>query len=55
MKAVNIEWDTDEDKKALESLPSEITIPDGMTDIDQISDYLSDLTKFCHRGFCLSE
>ena len=50
LKAVNIEWDVDlaED---LDSLPKEVQIPDGMTDTEEISDYLSNLTGFCHRGF----
>ena len=52
MKAINIQWDTDgEDIQ----LPSEIDIPNGMTDGDEISDYLSDTTGFCHYGFELSE
>ena len=50
LKAVNIEWDVDlaED---LDSLPKEVQIPDGMTDTEEISDYLSNLTGFCHRVF----
>lgn len=54
LKAVNIEWDVDlvED---LDSLPKEVQIPDGMTDTEEISDYLSNLTGFCHRGFELKE
>ena len=54
LKAVNIEWDVDlaED---LDSLPKEVQIPDGMTDTEEISDYLSNLTGFCHRGFGLKE
>ena len=54
LKAVNIEWDVDlaED---LDSLPKEVQIPDGMTDSEEISDYLSNLTGFCHRGFGLKE
>ena len=50
LKAVNIEWDVDlaED---LDSLPKEVQ----MTDTEEISDYLSNLTGFCHRGFGLKE
>lgn len=50
LKAFNIEWDVDfaED---LESLPTEVQIPAGMTDTEEISDYLSNLTGFCHKGF----
>ena len=54
MKAVNIIWDVD-DPADLETLPTEIEIPDGMTDEDEISDYLSDETGFCHKGFALVE
>lgn len=50
MKAINIEWDVDcaEDE---DLLPSEIEIPKGMADDDEISDYLSDTTGFCHKGY----
>ena len=51
MKAVNIKWDVD-DKKELESLPLEIDIPDDIEE-DEIEDYISDVTGFCHRGFNL--
>ena len=50
MKAVNIQWDID-DEKDLENLPEEIEIPDGMTDEEEISDYITDCTGFCHNGF----
>lgn len=50
MKAICIEWDVDFDES---ELPTEIDIPDGMEDEDEISDYLSDVTGWCHRGFCL--
>ena len=51
MKATNIIWDTDGENVML---PSEIEIPEGMIDEDEISDYISDMTGFCHMGFCLS-
>lgn len=49
-RAVNIDWDVDciED---LENLPTEIEIPDGIEDEEEISDYISDITGFCHKGF----
>lgn len=55
MKAYNIEWDISdfEDEQKEISLPKEIDIPPGMTDIDEISDYISDVTGFCHEGFML--
>ena len=52
MKAIHIQWDVDEPDE-LEGLPTEIQIPDSMEDEDEISDYLSDVTGFCHRGFQL--
>ena len=52
MKAINIDWDVDY-KEDLEFLPTEIEIPNGMEDEDEISDYLSDMTGFCHKGFNL--
>lgn len=60
MKAINIMWDvsdgTEDMKKEdileiLETLPTEIEIPDEMTDEEEISDYISDETGFCHYGF----
>ena len=54
MKVTNINWDTD-DTKDLEYLPTEIELPDGMTDEEEISDYISDMTGFCHKGFALED
>lgn len=51
LKAVDILWETDGDKEAFKSLPISIGIPDGMTDPDEISDYISDRTGFLHNGF----
>lgn len=55
MKAVNIKWDTDGDMTLLESLPKEIEIPEDIEDEDEISDYLTDETGFCHLGFEIEE
>lgn len=52
MKAVNIEWDIDDNDVLL---PAEVDIPEYITDEDEISDYLSDLTGYCHKGFELVE
>ena len=49
MKAINIKWDVDYEEE-LEDLPTEIDIPNNI-DIDAISDYISDVTGFCHYGF----
>lgn len=50
MKAINIEWDTDVNNTII--LPTEIEIPNNMNHND-ISDYLSDVTGFCHYGYNL--
>lgn len=55
MKATNILWDTDGDEAVFRSLPSEMEIPRGMTDPDEISDYLTETAGFCHFGFELDE
>ena len=54
MKAVNILWDTDGEENSV-ALPTEIEIPCGMEGEDEISDYISDVTGFCHKGFALTE
>lgn len=51
LMATNIEWDMDSDETF--ELPETIEIPEGMTDEDEISDYLSDQTGYCHQGFRL--
>lgn len=54
MKAVNIKWDIDpedEYESGAVLLPVEIDIPKAITDIEEISDYISDTTGFCHKGF----
>ena len=52
MKAYDIECETD---GADADLPTEIEIPEGMTDEEEISDYLSNMVGFLHKGFCLTE
>lgn len=54
MKVINIVWDVDF-KEDLENLPTEMEIPEGMTDEEEISDYITDLFGFCHKGFELTE
>ncbi len=55
--AKNIQWDIDIEEEAYEEmkkeigLPDEIEIPEGMTDIDDIEDYISDVIGYCHSGF----
>ena len=62
MKAINIKWDVsdgaeemtqEEMNEILESLPTKIEIPNGMVDMNDISDYISNVTGFCHFGFSL--
>ena len=60
LKAINIKWDTDGDEEILQDLPTEMIIPDYLEDwyssdreyaMEEISDWLSDETGFCHNGF----
>lgn len=53
MKATDIIWDVDFEKD-IELLPTEIEIPDGM-DENEIEEYISEVTGFCHKGFSLTE
>lgn len=55
--AHDIRWDTDGDMELFKTLPQEIEIPvevwedyDNGND-DALSDYVSDMTGFCHYGF----
>lgn len=53
-KAVRTAFEADHKKlNAFCDLPDEVTVPDGMTDEDEISDWLSDTYGFCHLGFVL--
>ena len=60
LKAKNIKWDTDGDMEVFNELPTEMIIPDELEEIykkdmdyalEEISDWLSDETGFCHAGF----
>ena len=60
LKAINIKWDIDGDKKVFNELPTEMIIPDELEEmykkdkefaLEEISDWLSDETGFCHAGF----
>lgn len=60
LKAINIKWDTDGDMEVFNELPTEIIIPDELEEmykkdkeyaLEEISDWLSDDTGFCHAGF----
>ena len=39
MKTINIDWDVDYEED-LEDLPTEIEIPNGITDEEEISNYI---------------
>lgn len=58
MKAVKIRWDIDYDNNG--DLPSEIEIPENVVkeatdeygiDDEVISDYITNLTGYCHQRF----
>lgn len=55
--AHDIRWDTDGDMKLFKTLPQEIEIPDEVWEDynngndDALSNYVSDVTGFCHYGF----
>lgn len=50
--AANIKWDIDDTDDKDINLPGKIIIPDDIKDdTDAISDYISDMTGFCHNGF----
>lgn len=52
MKATNTQWDTDAEDRV--ELPAEIEIPSGIeNDVEEISDYLSNVTGYCHKGFVI--
>lgn len=48
-------WDTDDEDIEDLDLPDEIGIPEDIDPEDEevISDYISDVTGFCHNGFAL--
>ena len=54
MKATDILWAVDNEED-LEYLPTEIDIPDGMEDEEEIADYISDVTGLCHEGYVLED
>lgn len=60
LKAINIKWDTDGDMEVFDKLPIEMIIPNELEELykkdkefalEEISDWLSDETGFCHDGF----
>lgn len=55
MRATHVEWDTDGDIKLLKELPTEIELPEGMTDEEEISDWITEQEGFCNKGFFLED
>lgn len=64
LKAINTKWDTDGDEEVLQDLPTEMIIPDDLEEmykkdkeyaLEEISDWLSDETGFCHAEFELEK
>lgn len=60
LKAINIKWDTDGDMEVFNELPTEMTVPNELEEmykkdreyaLEEISDWLSEETGFCHDGF----
>ena len=51
MKMVKIDWDTDNDKEILETLPTEVEIPKGIYEVDEVVDWVSDKNGFCIFNF----
>lgn len=62
LKAISIKWDTDGDMEVLNELPTELIIPDDLEELykrkedreyalEEIADWLSEDTGFCHDGF----
>ena len=60
LKVIKIKWDTDEDEEVFNELPTEMIIPDNLEELykkdreyalEEISDYISNETGFCHAGF----
>lgn len=55
MRAIHIEWDVDGDMELLRELPREMELPEGMTDEDEISDWITEQVGFCNKGFFLED
>lgn len=51
MKVTNIQWDVEKESD-FDYLPNEIEVPDYLN-TDEIDDYISDVTGFCHNGYVL--
>ena len=60
LKVINIKWDTDGDKEVFNELPTKMIIPNELEEmykkdrefaLEEISDWLSEETGFCHDGF----
>lgn len=54
MKAFNIEWNVEFDND-IDALPNEMYIPDDIEDMDEIADFISNATGYCHYCFELTD
>ena len=45
--ACDIRWSLDEEDKAYRDLPSFVRLPESVTDIEDVADYLSDTFGYC--------
>ena len=52
MIAYNIKWDVD-DPSTLKTLPVSMFVPDNLSTDEEISDYITEATGFCHKGFLI--
>lgn len=48
MRVYNILWDTDTEEEAV-GLPDEIEVPDTIRDLDDIDEYITNVTGFCNH------
>lgn len=51
--ACDIRWSLDEEDKAYRDLPSFVRLPESVTDIEDVADYLSDTYGFCVCSYML--
>lgn len=53
-EAIDIDWDVDSEED-LKLLPNKLSLPKEVNpeSLEEVSDYITDLTGFCHKGFRL--
>lgn len=55
MEITNIEWDATTQEKLEHNLPDAMKLPDDITDINDIADYIAAETGFCAKNFALNK